>query len=121
MLGMVDWFDVKRGYGFIMADDGNDYFVHYSNIKGDGFRKLKEFDEVEFEPSKNEKGFIALNVEKQEVEYKIEDDPNYQLVTKIYDEFGVKIPMIEWIWMEEEELEQYYDELKKNKITDFSD
>lgn len=104
-----------------MADDGNDYFVHYSNIKGDGFRKLKEFDEVEFEPSKNEKGFIALNVEKQEVEYKIEDDPNYQLVTKIYDEFGVKIPMIEWIWMEEEELEQYYDELKKNKITDFSD
>ena len=42
MLGMVDWFNVKRGYGFIMADDGNDYFVHYSNIKGDGFRKLKE-------------------------------------------------------------------------------
>lgn len=110
MLGTVKWFNVVRGFGFIIGDDGNEYFFHYSNIKGKGFKKVHDNEDVEFEPSKNEKGFIALNVQKHE--WKVEDDPRCQLAMKIMNEFGIKIPMLQWVEMDIEELEQYYDSLK---------
>ena len=62
--GHVKWFDAKKGYGFISVDDQEDIFVHFSNIQMDGFRKLDQGDEVEFEitESKEGKGPEALNV-----------------------------------------------------------
>ncbi len=60
--GRVKWFNEKKGFGFISQDDGNDVFVHFSTIKGDGFKSLNEGDEVEFEVSKGPKGFQAANV-----------------------------------------------------------
>ena len=61
-IGKVKWFDVKKGYGFISSDEGDDIFVHYSEIKSDGFKKLIEGQEVELEIEKNEKGLKARNV-----------------------------------------------------------
>ena len=49
MTGTVKWFNARRGFGFITADDGKDYFVHHSDIKMDGFRKLKNGAKVSFE------------------------------------------------------------------------
>ncbi len=48
--GTVKWFNVNRGYGFITDESGTDYFVHYSAIQADGFRKLKAGQEVLFVP-----------------------------------------------------------------------
>jgi CspA family cold shock protein len=62
--GKVKWFNESKGYGFIQRDDGNDVFVHYSNIKGQGFRTLEENDAVEFEVNEGPKGLQAVNVEK---------------------------------------------------------
>jgi CspA family cold shock protein len=60
--GQVKWFDQKKGYGFITPEDGDDLFVHYSAINGDGFKTLDEGDEVEFEISQGKKGLQATNV-----------------------------------------------------------
>lgn len=49
MKGNVKWFDPRKGFGFIVGEDGNDYFVHFSNILADGFRTLRAEAEVEFE------------------------------------------------------------------------
>lgn len=56
MRGTVKWFDVRRGYGFITDEEGMDYFVHYSEIQGDGFKKLRGGQEVSFMPGEDEKG-----------------------------------------------------------------
>lgn len=61
--GKVKSFDAKRGWGFIdIGDDDEDVFVHYSDILGDGFKTLKDGEEVEFELHEGEKGPIAKNV-----------------------------------------------------------
>jgi CspA family cold shock protein len=60
--GRVKWFSEKKGYGFITQEDGNDVFVHYSAISTEGFKTLREGDEVEFEISQGEKGLQATNV-----------------------------------------------------------
>ncbi|HMA69382.1 MAG TPA: cold-shock protein [Candidatus Mcinerneyibacterium sp.] len=62
MKGKVKWFDSKKGYGFIKAEDGNDVFVHYSEIDADGFKSLQEGQEVEFETEEGQKGPQAKNV-----------------------------------------------------------
>ena len=62
--GKVKWFNESKGYGFIEREDGADVFVHYTNITGQGFRTLKENDEVEFEVNEGPKGLQAVNVEK---------------------------------------------------------
>ena len=61
--GTVKWFNNKRGWGFIVKEDGEDIFVHYSAIKGDGFRSLTEGQRVQFEIEEGEKGPAAANVE----------------------------------------------------------
>ena len=62
--GVVKWFNQTKGYGFIQRESGNDLFVHYNDIEGDGFRTLQEGDAVQFEVAEGEKGPKATNVTK---------------------------------------------------------
>lgn len=63
--GTVKWFDVKKGFGFILNGEGKDVFVHFSSIEGDGFRALKEGEVVEFEEVENGgKGLAAKQVKR---------------------------------------------------------
>ncbi|MFO7708987.1 MAG: cold-shock protein [Desulfobacterales bacterium] len=64
--GVVKWFNEKKGYGFIKKEDGQDIFVHYSAIKGKGFKSLVEGDRVHFEVQQGAKGPAASDVEKIE-------------------------------------------------------
>ena len=56
MIGKVKWFDSKKGYGFILTDDGGEIFVHYTGIVAEGFKALTEGQNVEFEIAENERG-----------------------------------------------------------------
>ena len=64
--GTVKWFCEKKGFGFIHQDNGEDVFVHFSSIKGDGLRTLVEGDRVRFETAKGPKGLHAVSVAKVE-------------------------------------------------------
>lgn len=65
MQGKVKWFNNEKGYGFIGPDDDADVFVHYSAIRGDGFRTLQEGDQVDFEIVQGPKGPQAAKVIKR--------------------------------------------------------
>ena len=60
--GKVKWFNEAKGYGFISRETGEDVFVHFKTIIGEGFRTLKEGEEVEFEVEQGPKGLQAKNV-----------------------------------------------------------
>ena len=60
--GTVKWFNGQKGFGFIARDGGEDVFVHYSAIEGQGFRNLEEGDRVEFSIEQGQKGPAAANV-----------------------------------------------------------
>jgi len=60
--GTVKWFNGSKGYGFIEREGGEDVFVHYSAIQGDGFRNLEEGQRVEFSVEHGAKGLQAANV-----------------------------------------------------------
>lgn len=62
--GTVKWFNTEKGYGFISRESGSDVFVHYSAIRGSGFRNLTEGDRVEFSVESNPKGPQAVDVVK---------------------------------------------------------
>jgi len=62
VLGTVKWFNDSKGYGFIERDDGDDVFVHFSAIQGDGFRSLAEGQQVEFSVEQGPKGLQAADV-----------------------------------------------------------
>ncbi|UCF62429.1 MAG: cold-shock protein [Anaerolineaceae bacterium] len=62
ILGTVKWFNGGKGYGFIEREEGEDVFVHYSAIVGDGFRNLDEGQRVEFNVEQGLKGLQATNV-----------------------------------------------------------
>lgn len=62
--GRVKWFNDSKGFGFIEQDGGDDVFVHFSAIQGDGFKTLAEGDSVEFEVTEGPKGLQAANVVK---------------------------------------------------------
>lgn len=64
MKGKVKWFDVKKGYGFILNEEGKDVFVHFSVIHAEGFRVLKDGEEVEYEASAGPKGLLATSVKR---------------------------------------------------------
>lgn len=66
--GTVKWFDPKKGYGFILGEEGQDVFVHYTSIIGEGFRALKDGETVDYELVKGEKGFQARNVNRSAAE-----------------------------------------------------
>ena len=62
--GTVKWFNSRKGFGFINSEEGNDVFVHYSALSGDGdeYKSLNENDKVEFDVVEGEKGPQASNV-----------------------------------------------------------
>ncbi len=60
--GIVKWFNESKGYGFIQRSSGEDVFVHFSAIQGDGYRTLQEGAEVEFDVESGPKGLQAANV-----------------------------------------------------------
>jgi len=64
--GTVKWFDSKKGYGFIVGPEGKDVFVHFSTIVGDGFRSLRDGEEVDYELTQGEKGLLATEVRRRE-------------------------------------------------------
>jgi CspA family cold shock protein len=61
--GKVKWFNAAKGYGFIQRESGEDVFVHFSAIVGDGYRSLDEGAKVSFEVKTGPKGLQAANVE----------------------------------------------------------
>ena len=64
--GKVKWFNDAKGFGFIEQDTGEDVFVHYSAIQTEGYRSLKEGQNVEFELARADKGWRAANVRSSE-------------------------------------------------------
>ena len=67
MCGKVKWFNNEKGYGFIEYNDLEDIFVHYSAIKKDGYKTLKEGDIVDFKLIETGKGLQAIDVEEVEL------------------------------------------------------
>ncbi|EAC7042393.1 cold-shock protein [Listeria monocytogenes] len=62
--GKVKWFNNEKGYGFIESDGGEDIFVHFTAIQGDGYKSLEEGQVVTFEVVEGNRGAQAANVEK---------------------------------------------------------
>jgi len=66
MQGKVKWFNESKGFGFLEVEDGNDVFVHFSAIMGDGFKTLNEGESVEFDIEQGPKGPSAANVRRND-------------------------------------------------------
>lgn len=64
--GLVKWFDPKKGYGFIVGPEGQDVFVHYTKINGEGFRVLKDGSAVAYDAELTERGWHATRVVRTE-------------------------------------------------------
>ncbi len=75
--GEVKWFDPKKGFGFIVGPDGQDIFVHYSQIAGDGFRALKDGSKVNYDAERGEKGWHATRVQRIDIEVNVRPQGGY--------------------------------------------
>jgi CspA family cold shock protein len=64
VIGKVKWFNAEKGFGFIEREDGDDVFVHFSAIQGNGFKSLEEGQNVEFDIVEGNRGPQAANVNK---------------------------------------------------------
>ncbi len=73
--GEVKWFDPRKGFGFIVGPEGQDIFVHFSVIDGDGFRVLKDGSKVDYDAEKSDKGWRATRASRVE-------DTEIEVVTK---------------------------------------
>ncbi len=62
LLGTVKWFNPEKGFGFIEREGGEDVFVHFSAIKGEGYKSLEEGQRVQFDIEKGQRGLQATNV-----------------------------------------------------------
>ena len=62
--GTVKWFNADKGFGFLSRESGDDVFVHFSAIQGDGFKSLEEGQAVSFEVQQGDRGLQAANVTK---------------------------------------------------------
>jgi cold shock protein len=62
--GTVKWFNGAKGFGFISRENGEDVFVHYKSIVGEGYKTLNDGDKVQFDVQKGPKGLQAVNVSK---------------------------------------------------------
>ena len=62
MNGTVKWFDVRKGFGFISDEGGMDYFVHFSEIRGDGFKRLRDGQSVTFESGEDDQGRLVARL-----------------------------------------------------------
>ena len=62
--GTVKWFNSSKGYGFITRDEGDDVFVHFKAIAGEGYKTLEDGDKVQFDVEQGPKGLQAANVSK---------------------------------------------------------
>ncbi|HZH59443.1 MAG TPA: cold-shock protein [Metabacillus sp.] len=62
--GTVKWFNAEKGFGFIEVEGGDDVFVHFSAIQGEGFKSLDEGQKVSFETEQGQRGLQAVNVVK---------------------------------------------------------
>ena len=60
--GKVKWFDPKKGFGFLVGPEGQDVFVHYTHIMAEGFRTLKDGEDVDYELTEGDKGYQARDV-----------------------------------------------------------
>ncbi|MBL8963871.1 MAG: cold shock domain-containing protein [Phycisphaeraceae bacterium] len=60
--GAVKWFDPRKGFGFIVGPEGQDIFVHYSVIEGDGYKVLKDGSKVSYDAQRSDKGWKATRV-----------------------------------------------------------
>ena len=75
-VGTVKWFDCKKGFGFVLDDQGQDVFVHYTVIEGEGFRRLRDGEKVEYDVTQGPKGLCATRVRRTEVPARAAtDDP----------------------------------------------
>ena len=62
--GTVKWFNNAKGYGFITRENGEDLFVHFKSITGDGYKTLKQGEAVQFDVEQGQKGLQAINVQR---------------------------------------------------------
>lgn len=63
LTGTVKWFNAEKGYGFVRCEGHEDVFVHYSNIRGEGYKSLDVGQTVRFEVTQTDKGLSALDLE----------------------------------------------------------
>jgi CspA family cold shock protein len=73
--GTVKWFDPKKGFGFVINADGQDVFVHYTSIDGDGFRCLRSGQEVVYEEFSSDKGLQGKGVQIKDLQAAPEPEP----------------------------------------------
>ena len=79
--GQVKWFDPRKGFGFIVGPDGQDIFVHFTVIQGDGFRVLRDGSGVVYDAERSDKGWRATRVTRTETE---EDSPEVVVPRRTY-------------------------------------